>query len=114
MPPTQQEDPNWDPEDARLFRDSLGGGPGGRTRWDRTLATPGAVEILSAHVIIWHNVLKLAEQWYWVQVRRGMDKRAETLPLPEPLIGELVRFMVMPRSRTHSWAAAQPQGQLVV
>ena len=90
--PSLKEDPNWDPEDARYSV----------VRWAPQavsnamgphLSDPRSGEILSAHIIVWHDVLKLAEQWYFVQVG-DMDDRAKTLPLPEPLVGELLQYIV--------------------
>lgn len=90
--PTEAEDPTWDPEDvrhsvirwaARPIENAMG----------PHVHDPRSGEILSAHVIIWHDVLKLAEQWYFVQCA-CLDKKAQTLPLPEPLMGDIVRYVV--------------------
>ncbi len=90
--PTLKEDPNWDPEDARYSV----------VRWAPQAVSnamgphvhdPRSGEILSAHIIVWHDVLKLAEQWYFVQCA-DMDDRAKTLPLPEALVGELLQYII--------------------
>lgn len=90
--PTVEQDPNWDPEDARYSV----------IRWAPTetenamgphVHDPRSGEIISAHIIVWHNVLKLAEQWYFVQVA-PLDKRAQSLPMPESLVGEALRYIV--------------------
>ena len=90
--PSVKDDPNWDPEDARYSV----------VRWAPQavenamgphLADPRSGEILSAHIIVWHDVLKLAEQWYFVQCA-NLDPRAKTLPLPEDLLGELLQYIV--------------------
>ncbi|HYT93001.1 MAG TPA: DUF5117 domain-containing protein, partial [Gemmataceae bacterium] len=79
--PTVKEDPTWDPEDARYSV----------IRWvaDPTMNAmgphvhdPRSGEIISAHVIFWHNITKLAQQWYFVQCG-GSDPRAHKLPLPD-------------------------------
>ena len=90
--PTEKEDPNWDPEDARYSVIRWAALPIENAMGPH-ISDPRTGEVLSAHVIVWHNVLKLAEQWYWAQVA-CMDKRAATVPLPEPLMGELIRFVV--------------------
>ncbi len=90
--PTRAEDPNWDPEDTRYSV----------IRWAPTptenamgphVSDPRSGEILSAHIIIWHNVLKLGETWYFSQVA-PLDKRAVKLPLPDDLMGEILQYIV--------------------
>jgi hypothetical protein len=90
--PTVEEDPNWDPEDARYSV----------IRWAPMaienamgphIHDPRSGEIISAHVIIWHDVLKLSQAWYFVQCA-PLDPRAQHLPLPESLMGDLVRYVV--------------------
>lgn len=90
--PSVAEDPDWDSEDARYSV----------IRWAPTdfenavgphVSDPRSGEIMSAHIIVWHNVLKLAETWYFTQVS-PLDKRAQKLPLPESLTGELMEYVV--------------------
>ena len=90
--PSIQEDPNWDPEDARYSV----------IRWAPTptenaqgphLSDPRTGEILSAHIIVWHNVMKLGQTWYFTQVG-DLDPRAAKLPLPEPLLGRIMQYVV--------------------
>ncbi len=86
------DDPNWDPEDARYSV----------IRWAPTptenamgphLSDPRTGEILSAHIIVWHNVMKLGQTWYFTQVG-DLDPRAAKLPLPEPLLGRIMQYVV--------------------
>lgn len=88
----QPDDPKWSPED---IRHSV-------VRWAPLpianaigphVADPRSGEILSAHVIMWHDILKLQTDWYFSQASPN-DKRAQRLPLPDDLQGELVRFVV--------------------
>lgn len=90
--PTTKEDPDWDAEDARYSV----------IRWAPTpvenamgpnVHDPRTGEILSAHIIVWHNVLKLGETWYFSQVG-DMDPRAAKLPLPQTLMGEILEYVV--------------------
>lgn len=90
--PTKEEDPRWDPEDVRYSV----------IRWAPTTTEnamgpnvhdPRSGEIISAHIIVWHNILKLLESWYFVQAS-PLDKRAQKLPFPDELMGELVRYVV--------------------
>ena len=90
--PTVQEDPNWDPEDARYSV----------IRWAPTatenamgphLSDPRTGEILSAHIIVWHNVMKLAQTWYFTQVG-DLDPNAAKLPFSNELTGRLMQYVV--------------------
>ena len=90
--PTEKEDPNWDPEDVRHSVIRWAAQPVENAMGPH-VHDPRSGEILSAHVIVWHDALKLAEQWYFVQCA-CLDAKAQTLPLPEPLMGELVRYIV--------------------
>jgi len=92
LAPTVEEDPTWDPEDVRNTT----------VRWLPS-AVPNAFgphvhdprtgEILEADIRMFHNVIKLIRDWYFVQASPN-DERAQTLPLPEDLMAELVRFVV--------------------
>ncbi len=90
--PTEAEDPNWDPEDARYSVIRWVAQPVENAMGPH-VHDPRSGEILSAHVIVWHNMLKLAEDWYFVQCA-GLDPRAVRLPLPTDLEGELVRYVI--------------------
>ncbi len=90
--PDVHEDPDWDPEDARISS----------VRWlPSTIENafgphvhdPRTGEILEADIRIYHNVQKLARDWYFVQAS-ACDKRAQKLPMPDALIGELIQFVV--------------------
>ncbi|MDR3689215.1 MAG: zinc-dependent metalloprotease [Fimbriimonas sp.] len=90
--PSVKEDPNWDPEDARYSV----------IRWAPSavenaegphVADPRSGETLSAHVIVWHNVLNLVQQWYFSQAS-VMDPRARHLPLSDTVMGPLVEYVV--------------------
>ncbi|MCO5297411.1 MAG: zinc-dependent metalloprotease [Fimbriimonadaceae bacterium] len=90
--PTAAEDPNWDPEDARYSV----------VRWAPTptenamgpsVQDPRSGETISAHIIVWHNVLNLAQMWYFVQASPN-DPSAQRLPLPDELTGRLIEYVV--------------------
>ncbi len=90
--PTVEEDPDWDPEDVRYSV----------VRWLPStienaqgphISDPRSGEILEADVLIYHNIQNLAAMWYVSQVG-ALDPRAQKLPLPDDLVGELVRFLV--------------------
>ncbi len=86
------DDPDWDPEDARFSV----------IRWAPTptenavgphVHDPRSGEIISAHIIVWHNILNLLTRWYFTQAS-PCDPRAQKLPFPDDLMGELLRFVI--------------------
>ncbi|HEY0673520.1 MAG TPA: zinc-dependent metalloprotease [Longimicrobiales bacterium] len=54
---------------------------------------PRTGEILKAEVNMYHNVMNLLRNWYFVQVA-PLDIRAQRLPLPDSLMGRLVQYVV--------------------
>ncbi len=91
LAPTKEEDPNWDPEDVRYSVIRWAPSPIENAQGPHT-SDPRTGEIISAHIIIWHNVIKLNEEWYFSQVG-PLDPRANKLPLPESLMGDLLRYV---------------------
>jgi hypothetical protein len=90
--PTVREDPDWDAEDARHST----------LRWlpatvenamGPHVHDPRTGEILEADIMLYHNVLKLIRDWYFVQVA-SLDPRAQSLPMPDDLIGECLAYVV--------------------
>ena len=86
------DDPDWSPEDARYSV----------IRWLPTttqnafgpnIHDPRTGEILEADIQFHHNVQNLVKSWYFVQVG-PLDPRARQLPLPDDLMGELIRYVV--------------------
>ena len=91
-PPTPLEDPDWDAEDARYSS----------IRWlPATIENamgphvhdPRTGEILESDILVYHNVLKLIRDWYFVQASPN-DTRAQKLPLPDELVGECLAYVV--------------------
>src|SRR5262249_10549544 len=90
--PTLREDPDWDAEDARYST----------IRWlpatvenamGPHVHDPRTREILEADILVYHNVLKLIRDWYFVQAGPN-DPKAQTLPLSDDLIGECLAYVV--------------------
>jgi hypothetical protein len=54
---------------------------------------PRTGEIIKAEVNMYHNVMNLLRNWYFIQVS-PLDVRAQTLPLPDSLMGRLVEYVV--------------------
>jgi len=87
-----KDDPDWSAEDARYSV----------VRWlpsttenasGPNIHDPRSGEILEADIQFYHNVQNLQKNWYFVQAG-PLDPRAKTLPLPDDLMGELLRFVV--------------------
>jgi hypothetical protein len=90
--PDPREDPDWDAEDARIS--SIRWLPSSiENAFGPQVHDPRSGEILSADVRMYHNVQKLVRDWYFVQAS-PCDPRAQKLPLPDDLEGELIRFVV--------------------
>jgi hypothetical protein len=90
--PSREEDPDWSIEDARYSvvdwlpsttENAIG----------PHLADPRSGEILSAHLQIYHNVMNLNRNWYWVQAG-AVDPRARKLPFPDSLAGRMMQFVI--------------------
>ena len=91
-PPSEKEDPYWSSDDARYSV----------IRWLPSnienaygphISDPRTGEILDADIGIYHNVMNLARDWYFVQVG-DLDSRASKLPLPDSLMGQLLKYVV--------------------
>jgi hypothetical protein len=90
--PSPQEDPTWSMFDARhsiiYWRPSpVANATGGQ------IVDPRTGEILKAEVNMYHNVMNLLRNWYFVQAS-PLDARAQRLPLPDSLMGRLVQYVV--------------------
>jgi hypothetical protein len=90
--PDPRADPDWDPEDARIST----------IRWLPSnipnafgphVHDPRTGEILEADVRMFHNAQKLVRDWYFAQAS-AVDERAQKLPMPDDLMGELLQFVV--------------------
>lgn len=89
--PDRTEDPNWDPEDARYSVIRWVADPT-QNAMGPHVHDPRSGEIISAHIIFWHDIVKLTQLWYFVQCS-PLDKRATKLPLPDDVTGELLRYV---------------------
>lgn len=90
--PSADEDPSWDPEDARYSVIRWVASPV-QNAMGPHVHDPRSGEIISAHIIMWHDVLKLVQEWYFVQCG-ALDPQAAKLPLPDELTGRLLRQVV--------------------
>ncbi|MED6334697.1 MAG: zinc-dependent metalloprotease [Planctomycetota bacterium] len=89
--PSKREDPDWDAEDARYSS----------IRWLPSTVEnamgphvndPRTGEILESDILVYHTVLKLCRDWYFVQAS-PTDPRAQQLPMPDDLLGELLAYV---------------------
>lgn len=90
--PTAEEDPEFSPEDIRYPM----------VRWvPSTIQNamgphnndPRTGEIISSSILMYHNVMNLLRNWYFIQASPA-DLDARKLPLADSLMGELVRYVV--------------------
>jgi hypothetical protein len=90
--PTPEEDPDFSLVDARnsviYWRPStVANATGGQ------VVDPRSGEILKGEVNMYHNIMELQKNWYFIQVG-PLDPRARQLPLPDSLMGRLVEYVV--------------------
>ncbi len=90
--PSEAEDPTWDPDDVRY--NVIRWTPSGRRNaLGAAVVDPRSGEVISSHTLLWHDVLKLLETWYFTQAS-PLDPRAQKLPLQPELMGELLRYVL--------------------
>jgi hypothetical protein len=90
--PTKEEDPNFSLFDARhsviYWRPStVANATGGQ------VVDPRTGQILKGEVNMYHNIMELQKNWYFIQAS-PLDKRAQSLPLPDSLMGRLIEYVV--------------------
>ena len=92
MAPTAKEDPDFSPEDARysVIRWIASSTENAR---GPNVNDPRTGEILESDIEMYHNIKNLLRSWYFIQVG-PLDKRAQKLPLPDELMGDLVEYVV--------------------
>ena len=83
-------DPGWSAEDARY---SVVRWVPTTTESQSSIRDPRSGEILSASIEVYPNVQTFGPTWYFVQAG-PLDKRAQQLPLPDDLTGDLLRYQV--------------------
>jgi hypothetical protein len=90
--PTPEEDPEFSPEDIRypMIRwvpSTIQNAMGPHNNDPRT------GEIISSSILMYHNVMNLLRNWYFIQASPA-DFEARKLPFDNELMGELVRYVV--------------------
>jgi hypothetical protein len=57
------------------------------------IVDPRSGEIIKGEVNMYHNIMELQKNWYFVQVA-PLDERAQSLPMPDSLMARLVEYVV--------------------
>lgn len=90
--PTPEEDPDW--SNHTLGRSivhwrpsTVANATGGQ------VVDPRSGEIIKGEVNMYHNVMSLLRDWYFIQVS-PLDARARALQFPDSLMGKLVEYVV--------------------
>jgi len=90
--PTPEQDPDW--SNHTLGRSIIHWRPstvanatGGQ------VVDPRSGEIIKGEVNMYHNVMSLLRNWYFIQVS-PLDPRARALQMPDSLMGKLVEYVV--------------------
>jgi len=91
MPPTPEEDPDWDPADARIsiiryLASGVQNASGPR------FFDPRSGEILGTHIQWHHNVMNLLRNWFFVQTA-AVNPDARGVEFDDEIMGELIRFV---------------------
>lgn len=92
LAPSPEEDPDFSPEDARYpmirwMSSRIANARGPHTH------DPRSGEIITSSVEMYHNVMGLLRNWYFVQ-GAAVDERVRHLPMPDSVMGHLVRYVV--------------------
>ena len=90
-PPTEKEDPDWSPEDARYSIIRYFASPI-ENAYGPQVNDPRTGEVLNADIGWYHNVLNLLRDWYFIQAS-GSDLKAQKLPLSDSLMAQLVEYV---------------------
>jgi hypothetical protein len=90
-PPSAEEDPEWDPEDARYsviryLASDVQNASGPHVHDPRT------GEILESDIQWYHNVMNLLRNWFFIQTA-AVNPDARGVDFPDEVMGELVRFV---------------------
>jgi hypothetical protein len=89
-PPTAKEDPEFSPEDVRYSVIRYFPSPIPNA-YGPNVNDPRSGEIIESDIGWYHNVMSLVNGWYFAQA--VADPRSHKMPLPDSLMGELIRFV---------------------
>ena len=89
--PSPEEDPDWDPADARISIIRYLASPVQNASGPRFF-DPRTGEILGTHIQWHHNVMNLLRNWFFVQTS-AVNPDARGVEFDEEVMGELIRFV---------------------
>lgn len=89
--PSKEQDPDWDAEDVRYSVVRWAALPVENAMGPH-VHDPRSGEIISAHLILWHDVLKLSQGWYFGMCSAQNDA-ARKLPFDKKLMGEILLYI---------------------
>ena len=89
--PTEQEDPNWSPEDARYSVIRYLASPVQNASGPH-VHDPRTGEILESDIQWYHNVMNLVRNWFFVQTA-AVNPDARSVKFEDEVMGELIRFV---------------------
>jgi len=90
-PPTPEEDPDFDPADARYSIIRYLASPV-QNASGPSFSDPRTGEILGSHIQWHHNVMNLLRNWYFVQTAAA-NPEARGVSFDDEVMGELIRFV---------------------
>ncbi len=90
--PTKKEDPKWSPEDVRYSVIRWATTPTENAE-GQSIQDPRSGQTLSGKVVVWYNVLKLAQDWYFAQAA-ACDPNARKLPMSPSTLGPILTYIL--------------------
>ncbi|NEV92591.1 zinc-dependent metalloprotease [Psychroflexus sp. YR1-1] len=90
-PPTQEEDPDWSPEDIRYSVVRYLASPIPNANGPH-VSDPRSGEILESDINWYHNVMTLLRNWYFVQTA-AINPEARGVEFKDEVMGRLIRFV---------------------
>ena len=90
-PPTQEEDPDWSPEDVRYSVVRYLASPIPNANGPH-VSDPRSGEILESDINWYHNVMSLLRNWFFVQTA-AINPDAQTTEFKDEVMGRLIRFV---------------------
>lgn len=90
-PPTEEEDPDWSPEDVRYSVVRYLASPIPNANGPH-VSDPRSGEILESDINWYHNVMTLLRNWYFVQTA-AINPEARGVEFKDEVMGRLIRFV---------------------
>jgi len=91
MAPTEEEDPDFSPEDVRYSMIRYFASPT-QNAYGPHVHDPRSGQIITSSIGWFHNVANLLRNWYFVQTAAS-NPEARAVDMPDEVMGELIRFV---------------------